>query len=173
MDRQKQCHSEVSKYSLAYGTASYFLPLKSPLVVDYLIFPPVKRMAHICRRLLSSWSNIVSSLPSFWMGQSTENKEACALALPPENPLANWKKTGCDMRNRWICEMRTLIKWSAVLLKWRRIYPSVLLFKPIYPVGLLLLFTFLQLKLLADLFIALTPNVPKFLNIVMWDILVL
>lgn len=129
-------------------------------------------------RLPSSWSDIASSLPSFWTTWSTDNKEMCALTLPVENPLANWKKTGCNMRNRWICEMRTLIKWSAALFKWRRIYPSVLLlwlFKLIYPVGLLLLllFSFLELKMSADLFIAVTTNAPKFRNIVMWDILLL
>ncbi|KAF3692274.1 C-type lectin domain family 4 member M CD209 antigen-like protein 1 [Channa argus] len=37
-------------------------------------------------------------------------KGLCALSLPNGDLLSNWQKTGCDMRNRWICETRALIK---------------------------------------------------------------
>uniref|UniRef100_A0A671VYY2 C-type lectin domain family 9 member A-like n=1 Tax=Sparus aurata TaxID=8175 RepID=A0A671VYY2_SPAAU len=49
---------------------------------------------------------------TYWR-QEPRNSEACALTLPREAPLANWKKVSCGTWNRWICETRALIKGSA------------------------------------------------------------
>lgn len=46
----------------------------------------------------------------FWMTeQSKVYGETCALTLGIKH-LNNWRKSGCSMRNRWICEMRSLMK---------------------------------------------------------------
>ena len=34
------------------------------------------------------------------------------MTLPTENALANWKEAGCDMKKRWICEKKALIKFD-------------------------------------------------------------
>lgn len=50
------------------------------------------------------------SISRFWIQhQSVWYRESCALAQRLGS-LDNWRKTSCGMRNRWICEMRTLIK---------------------------------------------------------------
>ncbi|XP_032373873.1 C-type lectin domain family 4 member M [Etheostoma spectabile] len=46
----------------------------------------------------------------YWKTQEPGYKLSCALSLPRADPLANWHKSSCDMRNRWICETRALIK---------------------------------------------------------------
>ncbi|XP_070692065.1 C-type lectin domain family 4 member M-like [Pempheris klunzingeri] len=46
----------------------------------------------------------------YWTTQRGGHKASCALTLPHAEPLANWQKTSCEMRNRWICETRALIK---------------------------------------------------------------
>ncbi|XP_026226134.1 NKG2-A/NKG2-B type II integral membrane protein-like isoform X2 [Anabas testudineus] len=38
------------------------------------------------------------------------NDAECALSLPGTGRFANWQKSGCDMKNRWICERRAFIK---------------------------------------------------------------
>uniref|UniRef100_A0A8C9X621 C-type lectin domain-containing protein n=1 Tax=Sander lucioperca TaxID=283035 RepID=A0A8C9X621_SANLU len=38
----------------------------------------------------------------YWKIQQPGYKVACALSLPQADPLANWHKASCDMRNRWI-----------------------------------------------------------------------
>ncbi|KAM9308969.1 CD209 antigen-like protein C isoform 2-T2 [Pholidichthys leucotaenia] len=47
---------------------------------------------------------------TYWKTESQGYAESCALNQPRVPPLANWKKEGCSMRNRWICETRALIK---------------------------------------------------------------
>lgn len=46
------------------------------------------------------------------MNQNPGYKVSCALTLPKENALANWNKAGCEMKNRWICETKALLKFD-------------------------------------------------------------
>ncbi|XP_038566654.1 C-type lectin domain family 4 member M-like isoform X2 [Micropterus salmoides] len=46
----------------------------------------------------------------YWVTQQPGNQGYCALTLPRADPLANWHKVNCNLRNRWICETRALIK---------------------------------------------------------------
>ncbi|XP_039974036.1 C-type lectin domain family 7 member A-like [Xiphias gladius] len=46
----------------------------------------------------------------YWKTKERGYRVSCALSLPHEDPLANWNKASCDMKNRWICETRALIK---------------------------------------------------------------
>ncbi|TDH11475.1 hypothetical protein EPR50_G00060730 [Perca flavescens] len=46
----------------------------------------------------------------YWKTQEPDYKVPCALSLPQADPLANWHKASCSMKNRWICETRALIK---------------------------------------------------------------
>ncbi|KAK2844974.1 hypothetical protein Q5P01_011633 [Channa striata] len=46
----------------------------------------------------------------YWNKQNAGRTARCALSLSHWDPLGNWQKTGCDMKNRWICETRALIK---------------------------------------------------------------
>ena len=46
----------------------------------------------------------------YWVKQSDPSRLSCAISNPHEQPLANWDKVSCDMRNRWICETRALIR---------------------------------------------------------------
>ncbi|XP_060905961.1 C-type lectin domain family 4 member M-like [Labrus mixtus] len=46
----------------------------------------------------------------YWRAQPANNRLNCALTSPHGDPQAKWRKTSCDMRNRFICETRALIK---------------------------------------------------------------
>ncbi|XP_045899616.1 C-type lectin domain family 4 member M-like isoform X1 [Micropterus dolomieu] len=46
----------------------------------------------------------------YWVTQQPGNQGYCALTPPSADPLANWHKVNCNLRNRWICETRALIK---------------------------------------------------------------
>ncbi|XP_074508866.1 low affinity immunoglobulin epsilon Fc receptor-like [Sebastes fasciatus] len=47
---------------------------------------------------------------TYWKTQQPGYRRSCALSQPRADPLANWHKASCDMKNRWICETRALIK---------------------------------------------------------------
>ncbi|XP_037641348.1 C-type lectin domain family 4 member M-like [Sebastes umbrosus] len=47
---------------------------------------------------------------TYWKTQRPGYRGSCALSQPRADPLANWHKASCDMKNRWICETRALIK---------------------------------------------------------------
>ncbi|XP_069571104.1 CD209 antigen-like protein E [Brachyistius frenatus] len=57
-----------------------------------------------------TWVDGSNSNVTYWKTQEAKNNLNCALSLPGADPQANWQKTGCDFRNRWICERRALIK---------------------------------------------------------------
>ncbi|XP_056261952.1 C-type lectin domain family 7 member A-like [Pseudoliparis swirei] len=46
----------------------------------------------------------------FWKAQQAVYRLFCGLIQPRAEPLANWNKASCTMKNRWICETRALIK---------------------------------------------------------------
>lgn len=57
-----------------------------------------------------TWTGGSNGTLTFWTQPRTKvYGETCALTLRL-NSLDNWKETSCHMKNRWICEMRTLIK---------------------------------------------------------------
>ncbi|XP_075899299.1 C-type lectin domain family 12 member B-like [Nelusetta ayraudi] len=55
------------------------------------------------------WTGGSNGTLTFWTQQNKVYGEKCALTLRLDS-LDNWRKTSCHMKNRWICEMRTLIK---------------------------------------------------------------
>ncbi|XP_029307855.1 C-type lectin domain family 4 member A-like [Cottoperca gobio] len=46
----------------------------------------------------------------YWKRQQTSNRVSCGLTQQYADPLANWSKASCEMKNRWICEKRALMK---------------------------------------------------------------
>ncbi|XP_068425879.1 asialoglycoprotein receptor 2-like [Clinocottus analis] len=47
---------------------------------------------------------------TYWKTQEAGYSVSCGLIQPRADPLANWHKASCGMRNRWICETRALLK---------------------------------------------------------------
>ncbi|XP_053183217.1 C-type lectin domain family 4 member M-like [Scomber japonicus] len=60
----------------------------------------------------STWTWIDGSnlTVTYWIEKQIGYRGPCALTLAGADPLANWNTAGCNMRNRRICETRTLIK---------------------------------------------------------------
>ncbi|XP_003965756.2 CD209 antigen-like protein 2 isoform X1 [Takifugu rubripes] len=58
------------------------------------------------------WINGSNFTVEYWQTQQPGYKVSCALTLPKAKPLANWGKAACDMRNRWICKKKALIKFD-------------------------------------------------------------
>uniref|UniRef100_UPI003AAB8FFC C-type lectin domain family 7 member A n=1 Tax=Centroberyx gerrardi TaxID=166262 RepID=UPI003AAB8FFC len=58
------------------------------------------------------WLWADGSIPTvkYWIVQQVSYWHQCTLILPLKDPLASWSKASCDMRNRWICETKALIK---------------------------------------------------------------
>ncbi|XP_071326252.1 C-type lectin domain family 4 member A-like [Trachinotus anak] len=46
----------------------------------------------------------------YWKTEEPSSRAPCALSLPHAEPLATWQTAGCNMKNRYICETRALIK---------------------------------------------------------------
>uniref|UniRef100_A0A667WRQ8 C-type lectin domain-containing protein n=1 Tax=Myripristis murdjan TaxID=586833 RepID=A0A667WRQ8_9TELE len=53
------------------------------------------------------WVDGSSTNVTYWMSAKLGS---CMLTVPQKNLLDNWDKVGCDMKNRWICETKALIK---------------------------------------------------------------
>ncbi|XP_070822993.1 C-type lectin domain family 4 member M-like [Chaetodon trifascialis] len=51
---------------------------------------------------------------TYWKTSEPGYRVSCALTLSQADPLANWHKVSCDMRNRWICEKRALFRESDI-----------------------------------------------------------
>ncbi|XP_050931861.1 natural killer cells antigen CD94 isoform X1 [Lates calcarifer] len=47
---------------------------------------------------------------TYWKPQQYSYIMTCVLSLGRADPLASWHKSSCEMKNRWICETRALIK---------------------------------------------------------------
>ncbi|KAM8870534.1 C-type lectin domain family 12 member B-like isoform 1-T2 [Spinachia spinachia] len=56
-----------------------------------------------------TWVDGSNLTVTYWTTQKTRSNE-CGLLQAKEDPLANWRKASCCMKNRWICEGRALIK---------------------------------------------------------------
>ncbi|XP_041799191.1 C-type lectin domain family 4 member A-like [Chelmon rostratus] len=71
------------------------------------------------REVMETWTWVDGSnfTVTYWRSSESGYSVSCALTLPQADPLANWHKVGCDMRNRWICETRALIRESDALSK--------------------------------------------------------
>lgn len=74
-------------------TEELFPPLVSSLVAE-----------------LNSRSEVLYFLSRYWWTSQPGYRVSCALYLPEEDPKANWNKVSCEMKNRYICEMKPLIK---------------------------------------------------------------
>ncbi|CAK6958932.1 C-type lectin domain family 4 member M-like [Scomber scombrus] len=57
-----------------------------------------------------TWIDGSNFTVTYWIAKQIGYKGRCALTLSGADPLANWNMASCDMRNRRICETRTLIK---------------------------------------------------------------
>lgn len=57
-----------------------------------------------------AWSTVegTNANITFWIPDQTGYSVSCALSLPSADPTANWRKSSCEMKNRWICETRAL-----------------------------------------------------------------
>ncbi|KAM4600426.1 uncharacterized protein ACJ7VT_020371 [Polymixia lowei] len=60
----------------------------------------------------TQWTWVDGSNPTvkYWMTEEPGDGGHCTLTIGNRDPLANWDKAGCSMRNRWICESKVLIK---------------------------------------------------------------
>ncbi|GAA6217307.1 natural killer cells antigen CD94-like isoform X2 [Lates japonicus] len=47
---------------------------------------------------------------TYWKPDQYSYRLTCVLSLGRADPLASWRKSSCEMKNRWICETRALIK---------------------------------------------------------------
>nr|XP_046254655.1 C-type lectin domain family 12 member B-like isoform X2 [Scatophagus argus] len=59
-----------------------------------------------------TWVDRSNFTVAYWKTEKAGYKTSCALSQPHADPLANWHKASCDMKNRWICEQRALVKES-------------------------------------------------------------
>ncbi|XP_007570639.1 C-type lectin domain family 4 member A-like [Poecilia formosa] len=57
-----------------------------------------------------TWSGGRNLSVTFWSTEEAGNRLSCGLINPHLNNSSNWAKTSCDMKNRWICETRVLIR---------------------------------------------------------------
>ncbi|KAM6935592.1 C-type lectin domain family 4 member E-like [Lycodopsis pacificus] len=57
-----------------------------------------------------TWVDGSNFTVKFWKKQQNRYGELCGLIQKRADPLANWRKASCTMKNRWICETRALIK---------------------------------------------------------------
>ncbi|KAM9782791.1 LOW QUALITY PROTEIN: C-type lectin domain family 4 member C-like [Neosynchiropus ocellatus] len=55
-----------------------------------------------------TWVDGSNTTVTYWVAEQS-SYGSCVLLLPKAPPRANWKKTYCDMYNRWICEAKSLI----------------------------------------------------------------
>uniref|UniRef100_A0A2I4D902 C-type lectin domain family 12 member B n=1 Tax=Austrofundulus limnaeus TaxID=52670 RepID=A0A2I4D902_AUSLI len=64
------------------------------------------------RSMTETWTWVDGSnvTVTFWTSEQPGYRTSCALTNPHVDPLTNWEKKSCDMRNRWICEGRALIR---------------------------------------------------------------
>uniref|UniRef100_A0A1A7XA65 C-type lectin domain-containing protein n=2 Tax=Iconisemion striatum TaxID=60296 RepID=A0A1A7XA65_9TELE len=65
----------------------------------------------LSKNWMDSWMWVDGSnlTVTFWRMEQPSYSPSCALSNPRAPPSANWVKTGCDMKNRWICESKALI----------------------------------------------------------------
>ncbi|XP_032414352.1 CD209 antigen-like protein E isoform X1 [Xiphophorus hellerii] len=57
-----------------------------------------------------TWAGGRNLSVTFWSTEKAVNWLSCGLINPHLNHSSNWAKSSCDMRNRWICETRVLIR---------------------------------------------------------------
>ncbi|XP_068591987.1 C-type lectin domain family 12 member B-like [Cebidichthys violaceus] len=57
-----------------------------------------------------TWVDGSNFTVKYWKTQQDRFKVSCGLIQKRGDPLANWLKVSCAMKNRWICETRALIK---------------------------------------------------------------
>uniref|UniRef100_A0A3Q3XA74 C-type lectin domain-containing protein n=1 Tax=Mola mola TaxID=94237 RepID=A0A3Q3XA74_MOLML len=63
------------------------------------------------KNVLGTWEWIDGSnlTVSYWKTQKAGYRVSCGLTLSHGDPLAKWNKASCDMKNRWICETKSLL----------------------------------------------------------------
>ncbi|XP_017295588.1 natural killer cells antigen CD94 [Kryptolebias marmoratus] len=64
------------------------------------------------KSMMETWTWVDGSNVTvmFWSAEQPAYRSSCALSNPHADPSSTWVKQGCDMRNRWICEGRALIR---------------------------------------------------------------
>lgn len=56
------------------------------------------------------WVDGSNFTQTYWSTQEPGYRTSCALSNPRKDPLANWDKPSCTMKNCWICERKALIR---------------------------------------------------------------